>query len=412
MTDLFDFAECAERFVEECMTDAEGRIYSQIDASTLKMMTEEFFQGAKLADWVAPAVRQYSLAGFNAYENVGMVTGAYLQSLAYKYQVSPSEELLHRIQEKAAALLRIAELGRQLEWGFFPKCYDGGFSKETSTDQVLSCVSALDLVYDLLPSAMQAKTADFIVNAVEFWRRRGYRYSYWTLTDMQWPELRFPPLLYLEAKYNGDANVLAEADALTERNLAHIPENSKVLNCGRTEYEKKNHCLCLWGYGDACSMDTLQADLVLRSLPGSRFEEYWRKSMVTIWKEGELTLAEDGNYYTQAILDLASGRVTRADASMDASWHGCRSAWSTMVVRGGLLASKWNPWERDDILRKAREVLGAFNDVRQFNYLHPDDAERLPADSRFKTRFLSGDSITNYLWSVRLIQYLESGAAF
>ena len=83
-----------------------------------------------------------------------------------------------------------------------------------------------------------------------------------------------------------------------------------------------------------------------------------------------------------------------------------------MVVRGGLLASKWNPWERDDILRKARGVLGAFNDVRQFNYLHPDDAERLPADSRYKTRFLSGDSITNYLWSVRLIQYLESGAAF
>ena len=409
--DTFEFANNAERFVDEHMTDSVGRVFSQIDASTLKMMTEEFFKDAKMADWIAPAVKQYSAPGFHAYENVGMVTGAYLLSLIYKYRLSPSQELLDRIQGKVNALLYIAELGRRLEWGFFPKCYDGGFSAETSTDQVLSCVSSLDLAYNLMPSSVQAKIADFIVHAVEFWRKRNYCYSYWTIKDMRWPELRFPSLLYLEAKYSGDAKVLAEADAITEKNLAHIPENSKILNSRRTEFEKKNHCLLLSSYGDACSMDTLNADLVLRSAPGSRFEEFWRKSMVTIWKEGELSLSEDGNYYTIALLDLKTGKVTRTNTSQFFDWYGCRSAWSTMIVRGGLLAALWNPWERDDILKKAKEVLGTFTDVRQFNYLHPDDAERLPLEMRYKTRFLSGDSITNFLWSVRLIQYLETEAS-
>ncbi|MBP5640960.1 MAG: hypothetical protein J6X55_15870 [Victivallales bacterium] len=406
--ETFEFAENVERFIDEQMTDSVGRIFSQIDASTLKMMTEEFFKDAKMADWIAPAVKQYSLPGFHAYENVGMVTGAYLQSLVYKYRISPSPGLLERIQKKVDALLYIAELGRQLEWGFFPKCYDGGFSAETSTDQVLSCVSALDLAYNLVPSTVQAKITDFIVHAVEFWRKRDYCYSYWTLKDMRWPELRFPPLLYLEAKYSGDAAVLAEADAITEKNLAHIPENSKILNSKRTEFEKKNHCLLLWAYGDACSMDTLNADLVLRSTPGSRFEEFWRKSMVTIWKEGELTLTDDGNYYAMALLDLKTGQVSRTNTSQFFDWYGYRSAWSTMIVRGGLLASMWNPWERNGIMKKAKEVLDKFTDVRQFNYRHPDDAVLLPPAGRYTTRFLSGDSITNFLWSVRLIQYLEA----
>ena len=104
--------------------------------------------------------------------------------------------------------------------------------------------------------------------------------------------------------------------------------------------------------------------------------------------------------------------MTRTNTSQFFDWYGCRSAWSTMIVRGGLLAALWNPWEREAILKKAKEILGKFTDVRQFNYLHPDDAERLPLEMRYKTRFLSGDSITNFLWSVRLIQYLEAGASF
>ena len=114
-----------------------------------------------------------------------------------------------------------------------------------------------------------------------------------------------------------------------------------------------------------------------------------------------------GNCYTYAFLDLETGRVRQAASSQIIGCHGCRSAWSTMIVRGGLLAALWNPWEREGILKRAKEVLAKFSDVRQFNYLHPEDAERLPVEQRYRTRFLSGDSIANFLWSVRLIQYME-----
>ena len=408
MNMLLHNAERFERYLDARLVDGNGLVRTVIDARTEAPLTEDTFAGGIPEGWHDWCVPGFSRPEFGGYENVGMTTGAYLNALVHKYRVTGSAETLEKIRAKVDALLRVAELGKTLEWGFFPKCYGGRFSLETSTDQVQYVMSALDNCYEYLDAATRVRVADLMVAMTEFWRKRDYKYTYFIYKDMPWPPLRFPPFLYLAGKYSGDPVYRREADALTAAHWQEIPQNSRFRPRELGEYEKKHGVKIIEALPDCVGMDTLNAELVLRTVPDTAYAETWRDSMLAMWREGERGLAPDGSCYTVLFEDLQTGALRQAD-DFDPAFHchGARTGMSTMILRGGLLAARHFPRERPAILARVRKELLKFEAPRQFSYLAPEDAERLPERFRFKSRFISGDALSNYLWSCWLLAELE-----
>ena len=66
-----------------------------------------------------------------------------------------------------------------------------------------------------------------------------------------------------------------------------------------------------------------------------------------------------------------------------------------MIARAGVQAAGHLP-EKQDILGAAHHVLESL-DIQDLTYF--DEPERFSPRDRFKTRFLSGDSIANWLWA-------------
>lgn len=411
MKTLLNNAERFEQYLDTHLVDENGLVLTVIDARTEAPLTEDTFAGGIPEGWHDWCVPGFTRPEFGGYENVGMTTGAYLNALVHKYHVTGAAETLEKIRAKAGALLRVAELGRELEWGFFPKCYGGRFSLQTSTDQVQYVMSALDNCYGLLDAETRLRVADLMVSMVEFWRKRDYKYTYFIYKDMAWPPLRFPPLLYLASKYSGDPIYRREAEALTAIHWKDIPQNSRFRQRELGEYEKKHGVKIIEALPDCVGMDTLNAELVLRTVPDTAYAETWRESMLVMWREGERGLAPDGNCYTTLFEDLHTGELRQADDFDPAvHCHGARTGMSTMILRGGLQAARRFPGECHEILARVRNELLKFDVPRQFSYIESEDAVRLPERFRFKSRFISGDALTNYLWNCWLLAELETAS--
>lgn len=399
-----------EQYVEEHFVDPNGLIYSQLDSATGRPPTEETFRGNPGTEWGDWHVEGFSQSEFASYENYGMVTGAFMSAMILKYRLTGDPDALRKVRRALDGIRHAAEIGRKLEYGYLPKIYGDRFSPQTSTDQYLYILNALD-EFRRLPEATAAERAEIgtlIAAAVEFWRKRDYRYTYFIYEDMKWPPLRFPSFLALAANVTGDRKYLEEAEAILRQHCSNMPENSRFRNRELSDEEKQTGKRYVWSLPDAVSMDTLNAALYLRSDPESGFAALWRGSMVVSALEGLRTVAPDGTAYTTMLCDLKTGRVRQSDKIGDKSSHGARTGWSTMILRGALLAARENPGLRQEMLKRGKEILGKFDRIEKFSYVAPEDAGRLPERYRFKCRFLSGDATSHALWCCYLMKELES----
>ncbi|MFA6567636.1 MAG: hypothetical protein WCS96_05440 [Victivallales bacterium] len=392
-----------EAWLEEHFVDQNGVVYTFIDKETLLPAQETLFHDAGprkcVGDWSVEGFTRSELA---AYENCGMCTGAYMQALLYQYRVGHDSKTLEKAQRCFGALKRIFEIGKQSEAGFFPKIYGNRFSYETSTDQVLYTVMAMDHFYEFASSSEKGEIDEMISQMIRFWVKRNYKYTYFHLKDMQWPLVRFPALLLLAYKHSQDITFKKEYERLLSLGFTTEPEwaQLKGKKAGKSEpceYEKKHNAWLVGNMGDCITMDVMELDYLLANDPGNSLAATWKESVLTMWNEAKITLAPKGKYYSQVLVDMKTSEVRRTPGYQqgDTECHGAESGWSTMVARAAVTAAKYYPKD-DGMTAAADNVLNSL-DIKDFTYY--DEPERFPPELRFKTRFLSGDAITNWLWA-------------
>ena len=401
-----------EQYVEEHFIDKNGLLYSMIDSSTGAPTTEDTFRGNTGSSWPDWKVEGFTKSEFACYENYGMVNGAFASAMLLKYKLTGDQSALERARRAFRGIRHVVEIGKELEFGFLPKIYGDRFTMETSTDQYLYILNAWD-EYRRMEECSQSERKEIeelIIAAVEFWRKRNYHFTYFIYENMKWPPLRFPSFLALAYNVSGDKTYLEEAENILRENASMMPENSRFSDRHLNETELKTRDKLIYGMPDGVSMDTLNATLYLRNHPTSGFADIWRSCMITMYLEGIRTIAEDGQAYTSMYHNLTTGKLRQADVIGDKSLHGARTGWSTMILRGCLQMAQVNSAFKAEVIAHARRILSSFDHINKFNYIAPEDADRLPVEYQFKSRFLSGDSISHGLWSYYLLMELERKA--
>jgi len=395
MNALNQRAASIEAWAESHFIDPDGVVYSDLDKATGRPLTDAFFDPE--SERYFPEV---TLADFWNYENCGMTTGAYMQALVCRYEVEHDPAALQRAQRCYRALRHIYDLGKQLEEGFFPKIYGARFSNQTSTDQVLYAVMALDRYAPHASTEERPEIARMITHMIRFWVKRKYHYLYYHTPDMLWPLARFPSLLLLAYNHSGDATFKAEYERLLAEGVNRFPGEDRLRRkvngeIPPDEFEKQQHAWVIAHLADAVTMDVMELDYLLRHDPSNTWAATWRQSVAQMWDEARLTLAPNGKVYIHMLVDMDT-RVPRPIALQDCKhFPGAQSGWSTMIARAGVQATGHLP-EKQDIPGTARHVLESL-DIQDLTYW--DEPERFSPRERFTTRFLSGDSIANWLWA-------------
>jgi len=390
---LHQKAKAIEEWAEDHLIDPDGVVYSQVDKSG-RPLTPAFFDPVS-----EPKLSDVSLTDFWQYENCGMTTGAYLQALVCRYETERDPYALERAKRCYRALRHIYEIGKELEEGFFPKIYGARFSRQTSTDQVLYAVMALDQYAPHATAEEREEIGRMIANMIRFWVKRQYRFGYYHIPDMLWPLARFPSLLLLAFNHTGEKIFKNEYDRLLAEGVNRFPGESRLrqkLNgeVPPTDFEKQQHAWLIHALPDAVTMDVMELDYLLRHDPNNSWATTWRKSMATMWNEGRLALASNGKAYTHVLVDMVTGKPRRPDPSPGVP--GAETGWSAMIARAGIQAAFHLPGQKEEIIGQARRVLEAL-DIADLTYF--DGPERFEPKHRFKTRFLSGDAVTNWLWA-------------
>jgi len=408
--ELREKAEKVELFLRHHFLDSNNIVFTHLDKKTLKPPGESFFpeidSKMSIMDY---HIEGYTRSGIAAYENCGMTTGAYMQSLLYQYKVEKNAAILQKVRKCYYGIKYIYEIGKQLEEGFFPKIYGNKFSQQTSSDQVLYVVSALDHFSEYADREEQKEIGNMIYQLVNFWMKRDYKFTYYNTEDMQWPLTRFPTLLILSYKHTGDEKFKKEYDRLLSEGYAQKPEWALLHEKKNgikplSAYEKKKGAYLIMNMADFLTMDVMNFDILLKNDPKNPLSEKWRKGVLQMWEEAEMTILPNGKYYSQALVDFETGAVSRTGGYQKGeSYHGSESGWSTMVSRGAAMAYKYYP-ENKEIVSKVSLILESI-DINDMTYY--DEPERWAPRYRFKTKFLSGDSISNWLWTYWLARHLD-----
>jgi len=386
-----------DTFLEEHFLDSNGVVYTMIDAATLKPMKDSFFEpfakikpnGENVVCTWGPDT--FSPVDFWLYENCGMTTGAYLNSLcsAMRTPGSDTPEIRKRAKRTFDAQCYMYGIGQTFEKGFFPKIWGNRLSRQTSTDQCLYTVHSMHNYYPFASAEDQKMISEIIVSIADFWYKRKYILTYYLKKDMVWPPLRFPPLLMLAYRYSGNEEYRTEALRILNLHRNEVPEYLV-----RNEY--------LSNSADCMTMDTMNTELMVDFSP---LPEEWCVMMLDglrkEWQQRKRSLTPDGFYWTNMCYDLQTETATPKGKNCP------RSAWSSMIVRAGLQLSRLIP----DIYEEAREaaeiILNKLSPEEMY-YYHPEDKEHFSPELQYKMLFLSGDAIVNRQWAYRLMKEYDA----
>ncbi|MCC6423302.1 MAG: hypothetical protein IT447_07460 [Phycisphaerales bacterium] len=407
---LLERAREIEDWVEDRFIDSNGIFYTYLDTKTGGPLTDASFAVGQTPMHL-PGTEDYTPAEWHNYENCGMTTAAYTQALLYRHAVERDSTALKRARRCFEAMKYNYELGKQLEEGFLPKLYGNRFSEQTSTDQVLYVMLALDHFHKFATENEKREIDRMIVNLIGFWVKRGYRYKYFWHQDMLWPLGRFPSLLLMGCKHGGDAIFKTEYDRLLAMGVNEGPielrlEPKLAGDYTPSPYELKHQAWLIGELEGSVSMDMMELDYLLRNDPHNRWAPNWKASMKKVWDEGKLALAPDGTMYVHVLVDMKTHKPRRPEPEFfrksegPQDWigfcyaSGGRSADSTFHARSAVQAEKHlhDPQMRD----AARHIIQSIDRKGLRSYYDP---ERYPPELKHRTELYSGDATANWLWA-------------
>lgn len=407
---LSDRAREIEAWVEGRFVDPSGIFYTYIDTQHEAPLTDAFFGPGQDAMQL-PGTENYTPAEWHNYENCGMTTGAYMQGLLYRYAVDGDPQALGRARRGFGALKYIYDLGKQLEEGFFPKVYGNRFSEQTSTDQVLYAMLALDHFHRYATDAEKVEASHMIAQMIRFWVKRGYRYQYFWHKDMLWPLGRFPSLLLMGYKHSGDELFKKEYDRLLAEGVNDGPNESRLApklsgEVPPMDYETRHQAWLISDLEASISMDTMQLCYLVQNDPDNTWAPTWKESINKVWDECKLSLVPDGTMYHHVLVDMKTGepRRTEPEAFRESQgpgdWLGHRLTLgdrrgdSTFMARSAIQAQPHVP--DDARIDTARMILRSLGNKDLLTHYDPD---RFPPELQHRTKMYSGDAVANWHWA-------------
>ena len=409
-TSLKERAHAIEEWAESRFLDHHGIVYTYINTETEAKLTDSFFTedqspichpGVKPADW-------------HSYENCSMATAAYMMGLLYRYTVEKDPVALERARRSFGAIKYIYEMGKDLEEGFLPKVYGDKTSKETSTDQVLYVMYALDYFHQYATPAEKVEVDRMMTHIVRFWMDRGYRYTYFWMEDMLWPLNRFPTLLLMAYNHSGDPGFKAEYDRLLALGVTPEAVEARLYHKRKPDYEptpfeKKMNAYLIGELDGSVSMGIMEMCYLLKHDPENIWAKNWKLSIQQQWEEAKLVLVPDGTMYVHVLVDRETGEPRRVEPGFfrekENAGHsmgdwvgfryaaGCRSGDSTFLARA--LVQAHEHMQDPEMADAARNVFQNLDikDLRSFY-----DPERYLPELQHRTKFYSGDGMASWLW--------------
>ena len=412
-----------EAWIESHMVDSNGVVYTFVDRATGKLLTNEVVE---TVDYIRLA--KGTTAGWWAYENCSMVTASYMQAMLYRYEQEGDVSALARARRSFGALKYIYDIGKQLEEGFMPKIYDNQFSEDTSSDQILYAILALDHFHQHATDAEKAEISRMIAAIVRFFVKREYKYTFGRTKAMQWPLARFTCKNLMAWRHSGDDFFKKEYERLLAMGVNEHPGEEQVRPklAGKFKpntLEQEEGGWLLTYVTASAQMDLMELDYLLRNDPQNAWAAKWKRSCIQMWNEGRIMIADDGRAYTTLVMDFETGELRRLSKSQfltrDANRtkvdnfgepdidqfsyypymlfvHSCKSAYtSPLFARSGIQVSEHFP--RETTIRPlARRIIQSL-DLRDMTYL--DEPELLAPQFRYRTNMISGDTVTNWLWA-------------
>jgi hypothetical protein len=201
-------AESFERDVEEHLVNDRGWLRSALDIHTMKPFPQGYFtaemdmirhEGADIGDY----------SELIEYENNGMVSGAYLCSLLYKYAVTKQPDALDKAYRTFYGIKDVYDMSAGVEPGYFCTPSGGKRSLETSSDQYIYVLTALDKFVKVAKKAERDMAVEMIIQMSRYWKDRDYTRDYFGM-PLKWPLNRFTGFAWLNYVYSGDAEMFAE----------------------------------------------------------------------------------------------------------------------------------------------------------------------------------------------------------
>lgn len=407
-------AHSFEKTVERSMVDPRGLLLSLIDIRSMKSFPAGHFdEGQSIHRYPGACYGDFS--GYLDYENVGMVTGAYLCAQVWKYHATGLSSSLKTAGRCFAALRDLYEQCQTVERGYFCKNYGSRLSDQTSSDQYLYVMAALDAYAAVAGPEDSAVCSRMIGEMAQWWIRRDYHYPYFG-RPLDWPRERFPVFAFLAYRHTGDRAFLNEFDRLClhpqvrealpfsmrwDALLANAHARLPVY-----DFEKRTSKR-LVGYkveGTGSGFLSLSAMLEYEAPHGS----LWRSKAAALFDTGSRGIAEDGLGMECGLLDLETHqwqelRQVIHDGLDHPTWRflgfkGWIRSGMTAAMAARAAVGMQPHLKEHDTLSLAADILHGIDHDR-LRWRIDMDGQQLPPSLKWVNDVFSGDAITNWLWA-------------
>ncbi len=404
-----------EKELETYLTDDKGAVLTLINFDTMKPFPRGLFDESK--DFLRLEGVYSDFSELLEYENFGMVNGAYLASLVWKYRATSNKYALDKARDIFKIIEKNYDLSQKVQEGFFCKPYGGKSTDQTSSDQYTYVLAGLDEYFRYASENERKKIIEMIDKMVSFWIRNGYQYKYYSIPSFKWPLERFPALLWLAWHYTGEKRFLREYTNLcrtpeVENNLPYASRLNYFFDCLKNrppmnEYEKE-HKARIFKIDPAGSQSGfLCTELLLKySAPHKKL---WLKNARELYFYGSTGIGNDHLAAGYMTYSLDNGEIREfAGIMMNESksilnWNfpnyvagNIKSGSSAvMFARGCVAMNRYIP--ELNPLETAWRILTAIDHDEMKWYMDIDNI--LPPEMKWHGRVYSGDAVVHWLWA-------------
>jgi len=412
---LVQRADQIEKNIEEYFVDDSGKIRSAINFETMKPFEPGFFDDKNHLTVVGYEDMDY--ADFVVHENVGMVTGAFLAAMCWKYKATGDLTALEKARRSYNAIKKLYELSQAIAPGFYCKCWGDRVTDELSSDQYIYSMTGLDLYSEFANPAEKDEIAKMIGAMARFWKERDYVYKYYG-RPLQWMRCRFTGFMALAYHHTGDKEFLDELNRLLA--LDEVRKDvpfcgdfhyllNRIRNTPPADFEKN-----LPQNIRVTTLNSEQSESGFLSIePVLRFKldepEFYLNMAARMLDYGKRGVAPDGSGYHRVYINLKTEEVKELDVviqegNMDIKgWkffnhiaplrHGTMA--TCMFARAAVGIHRYLP----DLggLKVAMDILSKVTPDHMTWFEDPTGA--LPEDLKWMTAYCNGDAITHWLWA-------------
>ncbi len=411
MSAIFHQVEVLEELIDERLTAHNGLLFSLINAENMLPFPKGFFDDKHVFNFPGQAYDDFS--EWTSHENCGMVNGAYLSALVWRHRCLGDSASRAKADCVYAALRDLYDACQDVEEGYFCKPYGDRVTVETSSDQYLYVICALDSYHSLARPSDRKKISGMVVSMAKWWMRRNYSYPYFG-KPLSWPLERFPVFAWLAYKYSGETAFRDEYERLCATDQVHekvpfVQRWRQSLEYAATrkasfEYEEETGLRVVGhraegvGSGFLSISELCRADSIRRSL--------WLEKAEALFEVAEQAIGPDGLERGPMLLDPLTGSLGEVKEVIrpgNPEWRvlgfvgWIKSGMASAMAARALVGMHSYLGEKPCLMLAGRvlEKMG----IQQMKWRIDVDGRQYPEDLKWASNVFSGDAATNWLWA-------------